>query len=486
MVSLAFLDTPSLEPLKWWDFPTQRRIRIGRAMDNEVVIKDSLVSRYHVEIKYWDGDRSATADGSRWVIQSLGKNGTFLNHSRTEQAFLLDGDLIQLASKGPRFRFALAVVDQHSPLLVPDADAVRRLQLGSSSLGVSGDGAGRSPLPSLAEMTLGSPGGSHPRSWGRSSQGLPQSHRGPNPDRACEHLHGTAQDLFCMNCGQPLRFLSTIGRYQILKPLSRGGMGSTCVAWRQGALGSEGGGAYAFELEQRLVVLKQMNETMAKSKKARELFEREASTLKRLHHPSIPQFLDFFEENNQLYLVMEMIQGLDLKRYLRQWGVMAPSQVIDWALQVCDVLEYLHGQSPPILHRDIKPANLVLRHRDQRIVVVDFGAVKSLTSAQATRITAGGYTAPEQEEGQPRTQSDLYSLGATLIYLLTGKNPMGIHHYQQEDSAYYAQAIPSISLPLARTLSCLLQPDLQHRYPTVKEVRQALRLCKVSQPLVTV
>lgn len=468
MVSIAFLDGQSSEPLRWWDFDPSSVVGIGRALDNDIVIKHSSISRYHVELLSWtmvkaaeQGEAEGGAADPRWVIRGIGKNGTFLNRTRVEQAFLDDGDIIQLASKGPRLRF-------HYQL--QDAGTAQDWPQGAQMAGIG-------PVPLSLE------GLEARRNW---TAHLPKVDRsdlsGLDPRMPCPHPDRTSRALFCIHCGQPLLNLGSLGRYQILKPLNRGGMGATFLAWKQGTL-LPGSQTYAFELEQRLVVLKKMREEMSRSKKARELFEREARTLQRLHHPNIPQFLDFFSENNELYLVMEVIQGQDLKRYVRQWGALGPVQVLDWALQVCDVLEYLHNQDPPILHRDIKPANLLLRHRDQRIVVVDFGAVRSLTSAQATRITAGGYTAPEQERGHPRIQSDLYSLGATLIFLLTAKNPMLIHHYQDRDPQYYSQVIPGIPYALATVISRLLHPGVEQRYGSVQELRQALRVCQVKQPL---
>lgn len=460
VISLAFLDSPSPEPLKWWDFPRQHRIRIGRAVDNDVVIQDPLVSRYHAELCRINPGGAE----DRWQVQNLGKNGTFVNLSRTEMAGLCDRDVIQLASKGPQLRVCFQVWDQRQP----GTTAAARL-----------DSAPKTKAPPLG--------------------------KGNTP---CAHAHSTPQDIFCIDCGQPLRCVGTVGSYQLLRALSQGGMGITFMAWNQGEEGERGhhgGGGVPFRSgrgagdlpgasssltytpwgwSQRPVVLKQMNEEMARSRKARHLFEREAVTLQRLNHGGIPQFLDFFTQDDRLYLVMEMIHGIDLKRYVQKHGVVSPAQVLPWALQVCDVLSYLHDQTPPILHRDVKPANLVLRYWDQRVIVVDFGAVKLLSSDRATRITAGGYTAPEQEEGHPCIQSDQFSLGATLLYLLTGQNPMTLHHYQSADAHYYQGAIPSLSLALAEVLSRLLQPYWPDRYGSIQEVSQALRRCQVAQPLI--
>jgi serine/threonine-protein kinase len=204
----------------------------------------------------------------------------------------------------------------------------------------------------------------------------------------------------------------TIRHYQVLQTLGQGGMGTTYLAWD--AVGLIAG-------QPQLLVLKQMNADMAKIAKAQELFEREAYTLKGLNYPGIPKYYDFFVEGGKKYLAMELIHGLDLEKRIYSTGPVTPSQAIAWMIQTCDILGYLHSQDPPLIHRDIKPANLMVRISNNQIVVLDFGAVKETGTAPGTRIGAEGYCAPEQERGQPLTQSDLYAIGPTLIFCLRAK-----------------------------------------------------------------
>src|SRR3984893_19128622 len=202
------------------------------------------------------------------------------------------------------------------------------------------------------------------------------------------------------------------GRYRIIRCIGQGGMGTVYEA-----------------LDQRVncpVALKAMSAGNANS--ARRPFEREAALLGNLHHSALPKVTDYFSEGGRDFLVMEFIPGSDLAELLASRGSpFSPTQVIGWADKLLAVLDYLHGQEPPILHRDIKPSNLKLT-RAEEIFLLDFGLAKGSTAQMGKLITnrsVAGYTpvyaSLEQISGQgtdPR--SDLYSLGATLYHLFTG------------------------------------------------------------------
>lgn len=215
--------------------------------------------------------------------------------------------------------------------------------------------------------------------------------------RHCDHQGNPPEHLFCIYCGQPLKVLKTIRHYQVLKVLGRGGMGTTFLV--RSRIHTAG--------HPPLQVLKQMNANMIQIPKARELFEREARVLRSLHHPGIPQLFDTFVENQRPYLVMEWIQGQSLHQWVCQHGPVATRQAGEWLLQVCNILNYLHHRTPPVIHRDLKPSNLLLRARDQRLFMIDFGAVKEMDAVSGTRIAVEGYSAPEQGLGRPQVQSDL-------------------------------------------------------------------------------
>src|SRR3989440_759040 len=203
-------------------------------------------------------------------------------------------------------------------------------------------------------------------------------------------------------------------RYRVTRQIGEGGMGAVYVA--------------TDERFHSTVAIKQTfffdDPALGKA------FEREARLLNHLRHPALPRVSDHFTEGPGQFLVMEYIEGSDLSELLKQRGAGFPApQVLAWADQLLDALEYLHAQQPPVIHRDIKPQNLKLGARNQ-VVLLDFGLAKG--APLQTRVTASGsvfgysfnYAPIEQMQGtgtDPR--SDLYSLGATLYHLLTGTTP---------------------------------------------------------------
>lgn len=165
-------------------------------------------------------------------------------------------------------------------------------------------------------------------------------------------------------------------------------------------------------------------------------FHREASILARLDHPNLPKVSDYFTEGPREFLVMDFVPGRDLKDLMneaRNQGQPLPEkQVLTWAAQLCDALNYLHSQDPPVLHRDIKPANIRLAPGGT-IKLVDFGLVKLMAPDDATTITivqgrgTVQYTPLEQyggDSGHTDVRTDIYSLGATLYHLLTNQPPL--------------------------------------------------------------
>ncbi|MBD2579057.1 protein kinase [Oscillatoria sp. FACHB-1406] len=291
----------------------------------------------------------------------------------------------------------------------------------------------------------------------------------PPVSPGCTHAGNAPNTLFCVHCGQPIveeeRF---VRQYQVLRVLGRGGMGTTYLAWDKA--GSISGRPIT-------LVLKEMNADMAKVPKAQELFEREARILKNLAHPGIPKYYDFFIEQGKKYLAMELIHGQNLEQRIYQKGPVAPQLAIEWMLQTCDILGYLHSLDPPLVHRDVKPANLMLRNVDNRIVLLDFGAVKEIGTPMGTRIGAEGYSAPEQDRGQPCPQSDLFAIGPTLTFLLSGESPIRYYKSVDRDFRLSVGSIPSINAKLQHVIETASEPQLRRRYQTAKELFAALTDC---------
>jgi serine/threonine-protein kinase len=289
------------------------------------------------------------------------------------------------------------------------------------------------------------------------------------PVGECDHSGNHPNNIFCVRCGKPLvSHEQFVGSYQILRTLGRGGMGTTYLVWNQTK--DERGAPL-------LLVLKEMNADMAQIAKARELFEREARVLKSLNHPGIPKYYDFFVENSQKYLVMELIHGQNLEQMVYAKGPFPAKEAIKLMIQVCEVLDYLHSLTPPLIHRDVKPANLMMRFLDGRLMLLDFGAVKEVGTSLDTRIGVEGYTAPEQYRGKPCPQSDLYAIGATLIFLISGKAPMQYYVYKGSRYEFDTESISEINPQLRAIISKACEPNMRDRYQTALELAQALQDC---------
>lgn len=176
---------------------------------------------------------------------------------------------------------------------------------------------------------------------------------------------------------------------------------------------------------------------------------------------------------------MELVHGQDLEKLIHLKGPVTPNQGITWMIQTCDILDYLHSQNLPLIHRDIKPANLMVRNSDNRIVVLDFGAVKEIGTTPGTRIGAEGYCAPEQERGQPLTQSDVYAIGPTLIFLLTGENPLKYYRQRGRVFRFDVSNVPTVTPQLREVIDRVTEPLPRDRIQTARELATSLAECKI-------
>ncbi len=294
------------------------------------------------------------------------------------------------------------------------------------------------------------------------------------------------QASFCMFCGTSLRSsvshaaydASTIpsatagtllgGRYEIEELISTGGMGFVYRAHDR--------------LSGKLVAIKEMIDrftTREERKEAIERFNREADMLCKLSHSSIPQFIEYFVENKRYYLVMNHIQGQDLASTMKSissqssgpHSLLPIQNVVRWSVNICEVLDYLHSQDPPVIYRDLKPSNLIVK-TDGNLMLIDFGIARLFTpKVKATMVGTQGYAPPEQYRGESEPRSDLYSLGATMHHLLTGKDP-------QYEAPFHFEAIrklnPKVPVSLEKIVDRALRLIPADRFQTAKEFKLAL------------
>jgi serine/threonine-protein kinase len=219
---------------------------------------------------------------------------------------------------------------------------------------------------------------------------------------------------------------------------------------------------------------------------AKELFEREAQTLGRVgNHPQVPRLLDYFEDNKEFYLVQEYVKGHNLHQEIKKNGTFTEGSVKQFLTELLPILDYIHSQK--VIHRDIKPANLIRRQTDQKLVLIDFGAVKnqidsvlaSNTSAQ-TALTAfavgtAGFAPPEQMAMRPVYASDIYATGVTCIYLLTGKTPKEIECNNQTGEMDWEKYV-TVSPKFAEVIRKMLELSVRHRYKSAQQVLDALEM----------
>ncbi len=229
--------------------------------------------------------------------------------------------------------------------------------------------------------------------------------------------------------------------------------------------------------------------------KAETDFQREARTLALLNqpgHPNIPEIYDYFIENGRHYLVMKYIGGENLEERLkRRKRPLNEKDAIEWAIQVCDALAYMHNRKPePVIHRDIKPANLILAE-DGRLWLVDFGLVRAMPSGRpqtngggkTVAIGTPGYSPPEQWLQEPEPRSDIYALGTSLHHLLSGHDPRDA--FAQEDIVTPAMVLGAAPFPpirqlndkvstaMERIIQAAMQTEVYQR-PTAAELKSEL------------
>ncbi|GFZ98769.1 serine/threonine-protein kinase [Okeania sp. KiyG1] len=278
----------------------------------------------------------------------------------------------------------------------------------------------------------------------------------------------------CQACGSELILRD---RYQIIQPLGKGGFGATFLSKDTSLPGSP------------ICVIKELRPsttTPSVLEMSRKLFEREAETLGKIgHHPQVPRLLGYFEWKKHFYLVQEYVSGSTLKQEVKKQGILDQEQVKQFLIEILPVISYIHSQE--VIHRDIKPANIIRRSQDGHLVLIDFGAVKDhvnqthLASGGTgetafTNISIGtsGFAPPEQMALRPVYASDIYALGVTCIFLLTGKTPNGLG-YDQINGEILWRPLVNISDWFGKILEKMLEVSVRHRFQSAEELLTALK-----------
>jgi serine/threonine protein kinase len=294
-----------------------------------------------------------------------------------------------------------------------------------------------------------------------------------NPE--CSHPQNPTHYRYCQGCGgnlsQTSQSYSFHSRYLIVGVLGEGAFGRTYQA-------------EDLNFNRKPRVIKKFIAQMqgAAPEKSKELFQREAEKLDELKHEQIPTVYDYFSQGNSLYLVQEFIEGETLLQEYQRQGRFSEQKIKEILRELLPVLAYLHSKG--LIHRDIKPDNLMRRRSDGKLMLIDFGGIKEQTSQMGTGLYTPGYAAYEHIMGQAVAASDLYSLAATCVRLLTGCFPQSNSNlvdpvYDVDQRRWLWQSVlksqkRSISDFLANLLNKMLEDKSSKRYQSASEVLTAL------------
>jgi serine/threonine protein kinase len=280
----------------------------------------------------------------------------------------------------------------------------------------------------------------------------------------CLQPENAADVKFCLSCGSKLLLKD---RYRAIKPIGQGGFGKTFLAVDEDK-----------PSKPRCVIKQFYPQAQGTNtlQKAVELFTQEAVQLDDLgQHPQIPALLAYFTQDDRQYLVQEFIDGQNLAQELAQNGAFSESQIWQLLKDLLPVLQFCHSRG--VIHRDIKPEN-ILRDSNAKLVLVDFGASKSATGTAlnqtGTSIGTPEYVAPEQMRGRALFASDIYSLGATCVHLLTARSPFDSYNINNDTWIWQKFLQTPLSSGLNRILEKMLVSIPMRRYQTADEVLKDL------------
>lgn len=289
---------------------------------------------------------------------------------------------------------------------------------------------------------------------------------------SCTQPLNPDQARFCITCGTKLLLKE---RYRVTQALGRGGCSKTLKALDRDRL-------------EHPCVIKLFLLPPEKDPKATNLFHQEAMRLYELgKHEQIPELYAHFQQDNHLYLVQELIDGQNLAEELATSGTKSESQIRELLGDLLPVVQFIHEKG--VIHRDIKPENIMRRRRDGKFILIDFGGAKQATvkaiPESGTMIGTLGYAPPEQLlSGAAYPASDLYALGATCIYLLTGMHPFNLYN-PHEGCLNWQDSLPpdtKISTQLAAILERMVKNLLKDRYQSAQDILKALNLSAKVRP----
>ncbi|MBW4668121.1 MAG: serine/threonine protein kinase [Cyanomargarita calcarea GSE-NOS-MK-12-04C] len=281
----------------------------------------------------------------------------------------------------------------------------------------------------------------------------------------CPKPKNTNDGKFCLTCGAKLLLKE---RYRGIRPIGQGGFGRTFLAIDED------------KPSKPPCVIKQFYPQAQGTNtldKAVELFTQEAVRLDELgEHPQIPELLAYFTQDDRQYLVQEFIDGQNLAQEVSENGAFNETQIRSLLNDLLPVLRFCHQKQ--VIHRDIKPENIILKRSDRKLFLVDFGASKIVTNTSlhrsGTSIGSPEYVAPEQIRGNAIFASDIYSLGATCIMLLTERSPFDSYDINNATWIWQKYLKYPVSSELSRIINKMLESTPMRRYQTAVEVFQDL------------
>lgn len=252
------------------------------------------------------------------------------------------------------------------------------------------------------------------------------------------------------------------GKYRILSKVGQGGMSTVYLAINEKA-------------NKPWAIKEVRKDGIQNFEVVRQSLIVETDLLKKLKHDNLPSIIDIIDQDDNFLIVMDYIEGITLDKVIKEYGPQKQDDVVNWAIQLCDVLCYLHTRKPPIIYRDMKPSNVMLKY-DGSVVLIDFGTAreyKERASGDTACLGTQGYAAPEQFGGQGQTdaRTDIYCLGATMYHLLTGHNPSE-PPYEMYPITYWDA---SLSSGLEGIILKCTQKNPEDRYQTAEELMYALQ-----------